>query len=199
MIVTGLYWWSDNIGSGNGLVPSGNKPLPEPRLTQFSVAMWRRHLRYFIPLIAQYELRPGDSYMRQPLQWRHNERDGVLNHLRLDCLLNRLFRRRSRKTLKLHVTGLYEGNSPVTGEIPAQMASNKFGCLAPKYIPTTNDNVLSNGQLETTFNKIECLFQEKAFENIFSKKSHFRLKYARTICIFICWRAFSIRLNSVGS
>ena len=29
-----------NIGSGNGLVPSGNKPLPEPMLTQFSVAIW---------------------------------------------------------------------------------------------------------------------------------------------------------------
>ena len=26
----GLYWWSVNIGSGNGLVPSGNKPLSEP-------------------------------------------------------------------------------------------------------------------------------------------------------------------------
>ena len=41
MNVTGLHWWSVNIGSGNGLVPSGNKPLPEPRSTQFSVAMWR--------------------------------------------------------------------------------------------------------------------------------------------------------------
>ena len=30
-----------NIGSGNGLVPSGNKPLPKPMLTQFLVAMWR--------------------------------------------------------------------------------------------------------------------------------------------------------------
>ena len=27
-------WWYVNIGSGNGLVPSGNKPLPEPMLTQ---------------------------------------------------------------------------------------------------------------------------------------------------------------------
>ena len=41
MIVTGLHWWSVNIGSGNGLVPSGNKPLPEPMLTQISVAIWR--------------------------------------------------------------------------------------------------------------------------------------------------------------
>ena len=28
------HWWSVNTGSGNGLVPSGNKPLPEPMLTQ---------------------------------------------------------------------------------------------------------------------------------------------------------------------
>ena len=33
-------------------------------------------------------------------------------------------RRRSRKTPKLRVTGLCEGNSPVTGEFPAQKASN---------------------------------------------------------------------------
>ena len=58
------------------------------------------------------------------LQWRHNKHDGVSNDRRLDCLLNRLFRRRSRKTSKLRVTGLYEENSPVTGEFPAQRASN---------------------------------------------------------------------------
>ena len=29
-----------NIGSGNGLVPSGNKPLPEPMLTKVYVAIW---------------------------------------------------------------------------------------------------------------------------------------------------------------
>ena len=31
------------------------------------------------------------------LQWRHDERSGVSNHWRHDCLLNRLFRRRSGK------------------------------------------------------------------------------------------------------
>ena len=60
----------------------------------------------------------------QPLQWRHNERDGISNHQPHDCLLNRLFRRRSKKTSKLRVTGLCVGNSPVTGEFPAQRASN---------------------------------------------------------------------------
>ena len=56
--------------------------------------------------------------------WRHNGRDSVSNHQPHDCLLNRLFRRRSKKTSKLHVTGLYARNSPGTGEFPAQMASN---------------------------------------------------------------------------
>ena len=35
-------------------------------------------------------------------------------------LLKRLFRRRSEKTSKLRVTGLCVGNSPLTGEFPAQ-------------------------------------------------------------------------------
>ena len=58
------------------------------------------------------------------LQWRQNGRDSVSNHQPHDCLLNRLFRRRSKKTSKLHITGLCAGNSPETGEFPAQMASN---------------------------------------------------------------------------
>ena len=61
---------------------------------------------------------------RPSSQWRHNEHDGVSNHLPHDCLLDRLFRCRSKKTSKLRVTGLCEGNSPVTGEFPAQMTSN---------------------------------------------------------------------------
>ena len=44
------------------------------------------------------------------LQWCHNERDGVSNQRRLDGLLNRLFRRKSKKTSKLRVTDLCEGN-----------------------------------------------------------------------------------------
>ena len=57
-------------------------------------------------------------------RWRHNGRDGFSNHQPHDCLLNRLFRRRSKKTPKLRVTGLCVGNSPGTGEFPVQMASN---------------------------------------------------------------------------
>ena len=57
-------------------------------------------------------------------EWRPNECDGVSNHQRIDCLLNRLFSRRSKKTSKLRVTGFCEENSPVTGEFSAQRACN---------------------------------------------------------------------------
>ena len=58
------------------------------------------------------------------LQWRHNERDDVSNNCRLDCLLNRLFRRRSKKTPKFYVIVLCEGNSPVTWIPHTNKASN---------------------------------------------------------------------------
>ena len=63
------------------------------------------------------------SYGTNSLLWRHHGRGSVSNHQPHDCLLNRLFRRRSKKTPKLRVTGLCAGNSPVTGEFPGQMAS----------------------------------------------------------------------------
>ena len=57
------------------------------------------------------------------LHWRRNEYVGVSNHQPHGCLLNRLLTRRSKKTSKLRVTGLCAGNSPGTGEFPAQMVS----------------------------------------------------------------------------
>ena len=63
-------------------------------------------------------------YSVSSLQWHHNGRDSVSNHQPHDCLLNSLFGRRSKKTSKVSVIGLCAGNSPVTGEFPAQMASS---------------------------------------------------------------------------
>ena len=60
----------------------------------------------------------GTWYFYTALQWRHNEPDGVLNHQPRDCLLNRLLRCISMKH------GFCVGNSTVTGEFPAQRASN---------------------------------------------------------------------------
>ena len=63
-------------------------------------------------------------FLKISLQWRRNGHNGVSNHQHHDCFLNRLFRRRSKKTPKRRVTGIRAGNSPVTGEFPAQTASN---------------------------------------------------------------------------
>ena len=64
---------------------------------QFMVVSWYGHVFYVT----------GSS-----LRWRHNDYDGVSNHQPDGCLLNRLSRRRSKKTSKLRVTGLCAGNSP---------------------------------------------------------------------------------------
>ena len=78
---------------------------------------WNLHLNVWIQLLwASFKT-------IITLRWRHNEWDGVSNHQPHDYLLNRLSGRRSKKTPKPRVTGLYAGNSPGTGELPAQMAS----------------------------------------------------------------------------
>ena len=43
------------------------------------------------------------------LERRYNERDGISNHRRLDCLLNRLFRRRSTKTSNSQLLAFVRG------------------------------------------------------------------------------------------
>ena len=85
---------------------------------------------YFIKLMCIYKVLPQRYFQSIPhavtvvaLRWRHNDHAGVSNHQPPGCLLNRLFRRKSKKTSKLRVTGLCAGNSPGTGEFSAQMAS----------------------------------------------------------------------------
>ena len=74
---------------------------------------------------SMYDMRYAKRCMTcATLQWRQNGHDGVSNHQPYDCLLDRVFRRRSKKTWQFSVTGLCEGNSPVTGVFTAQMASN---------------------------------------------------------------------------
>ena len=58
------------------------------------------------------------------LRWRHDKRDGVSNHQPHDCLLNRLFRRRSKKNSKLLVISLYDGEFMGDRWIPRKRASD---------------------------------------------------------------------------
>ena len=66
----------------------------------------------------------GKCVWYDPLQWHHNERHGISYRQPHNCLLHCLFRHRSKKMSKLHVTGLCAGNSPVTSEFPTRRASN---------------------------------------------------------------------------
>ena len=87
--------------------------------------LWKWAVNIFSKIItAGYMLGRVTGFCAGTLHWHQNECDGVSNHQRLDCLLNCLFRRRSKKKSKLRITGLCEGNSPVTSEFPSQRASN---------------------------------------------------------------------------
>ena len=55
------------------------------------------------PMYQKTKAKNNTNTAVHPLQWRHDERDGVSNHQPHDCLLSRLF---------------------LAGEFPAQMASN---------------------------------------------------------------------------
>ena len=51
--------------------------------------------------------------------------DPIVSQITLTIVYSTVYSsRRSKKTSKPRVTGLCEGNSPVTGEFPAQRASN---------------------------------------------------------------------------
>ena len=59
-----------------------------------------------------------DAHLHSTLQWRHNGHGGVSNHQPHHCLFNRLFKAQIKENIKLRVTGLGAGNSPVTMNSP---------------------------------------------------------------------------------
>ena len=113
----------------------------------------------------------NEAALKLSLLRRHNGSGGVSNHQQHDCLLKRLFRRKSWKTSKLRVTGLCVGNSPVTGGFPAQMASNAENVsfwwrhhevnVSNEYIPWIRQGIQYNRK-ETKhtvclFHRIRCM------------------------------------------
>ena len=73
---------------------------------------WQQYKR--VNQESHHGYNPGETYPvtgnNGPLQWSHNERKGISNHGLHDCLLKHLFRHRWKKTPKLRVTGLCEGD-----------------------------------------------------------------------------------------
>ena len=113
----------------------------------------------------------------------------ISNHRHLAYLLNRLFRRRSKKTSKLRVMGPCAGNSPVAGEFPSQRTSNAenvsiwwrhhvkkgdgaFRCLSwiNQYF-ILSDNLFVLSQNCIIINSVFSIFANSAVQNISMKTS----------------------------
>ena len=78
------------------------------------------HLQWFLLQLLLW----GNYEDLRTLQWRWRLKSAASR-----LFAQRLYRRKSKKTSKLRVTGLYAGNSPVTGEFPTQRASNAKRCF----------------------------------------------------------------------
>ena len=65
------------------------------------LSMYGYYFVYILYILFDYIIWSGSQ--NTTLQWRHNECNCISNHRPLDGLLNHLFRRRSKKTSKLHI------------------------------------------------------------------------------------------------
>ena len=75
---------------------------------------YQANINCFVNCLTVFGVYPNDDARRWnilgfSLQWRHNALEGVSNHQPYHCLISRLLGRRSKKTSKLHVTGLVRG------------------------------------------------------------------------------------------
>ena len=116
-----------------------------------------------------------DQYYPVPLRWRHNGRNGDSDHQPHDCLLNRLFRRRSKKTSKLHVTGLCAGpvNSPHKWPVTRKMFP--FDDVIMTNLGDTRGHGI-NVNVSTNYNKT-C--ENNSFVDGGNKREH-----TKSVCIF---------------
>ena len=131
------------------------------------------------------------SLFIRTLQWRHNGRESVSNHQLHDLLLNRLFRRRSRKT-KLRVTGLSAGKSPGIGEFPAQMSR-----IAEKF-PFDDVTMGESDHKPALFTKYDCALFEPMMTKMTTKSQEVVSSLYHGWCtVYWCYRNM-IRSN-IGS
>ena len=146
-----------------------NAAFPGVIISIMNIRQWRNHLILYTGKVtfhatillmqhhwSLWETMCEDSWTRPSdqlwLQWHHNERGDVSNHQPHDCLLNRLylFRCISKKASKLRVTGLCDGNPPVTGGSPHKglWHGKCFHLMTPSWKKLNNT--------ECIFHRISC-------------------------------------------
>ena len=126
------YWhdkaWQGMVLAWQGMTRHGINPsLPSPNCRRFWSIAWNENTNTFkeIAFEIQWPIVSTTIFIDLVIitmtsWWARWPLKSPASRL----FTNRLFGRRSEKTLKLRVTGLCAGNSPVTGEFPAQRASN---------------------------------------------------------------------------
>ena len=146
--------------------------------------VWQRIFRTTSRLVYNYVDNVSWNAVNT-LRWRHDGHDGVSNHQPHHCLLNRLFGCRSKKTSKLRVNGLCVGNSPGTGEFPAQMASNAENVSL--WWRHHDIIILASGQNEQNFEKIFLMSDIIALMNNLQNKDMREAKSLSDMECQICW------------
>ena len=97
----------------------------------------------------------------------HYGRDSVSNYQPHDCLLDRLFRRRSKKTLKLCDSGICAGNSPSPHKWPVARKKFPFDDVIMTYGKPSHESMLT----WTKFRVILIKIQTVSFKKMRLKKS----------------------------
>ena len=112
---------------------------------------------------------------------------------RLDCLLSCLFRRRAQKASKLRVTGLCEGNPPMTGGFLSQRTSNAenvsiWWChhLWRKFEP--KPHFYKRKGLATSCIQKYCAFWFKSHWSLFQRTQLVIYIYTSSLVWFIAYR-----------
>ena len=126
---------------------AGTKTYYDKRTIQMSLILTWSNM-YFHILPPQSLVWLKEDVEKWSFQWRFNEGDGASNHQCLACLLNRLFRRRSKKTSTFHVIGLCEGNPSVIGD--QWIGDPHKGQVTRKMLPFDDVIMVSGNRLALT-------------------------------------------------
>ena len=124
-----IYWVCDNLSMlVLELIPVGKKG-PVDTWTKWT-PFFRRHFQAPAYAIAMFVLTGCEAVWIPDDTDRWDYSDDIMSAMASLIIVvwivcpTFLFKRRSKKTSTLRVTGLCEGNSPMTGEFPTQRASN---------------------------------------------------------------------------
>ena len=100
-----IFWWQFKIGSGNVLMPSGNKPLPEQMLTKI-----------YVTILLHYRPQRVNSMWIGDTMWRHQS----------DSTLDQVSLRAFRLIQFWVIVNKQRDTSHFRGNIPENINKNEF-------------------------------------------------------------------------